>query len=178
MSFFNSMNTSASGLTAQGVRLDIIAQNIANADTTRTAEGGPYRRQAVIFEERNTPFGGFAGMFASIMNPTLSTTPIGTRPPVTGLSTIGRTVTLGGVPFNASTGVRVNSIVSDDTPGPMVFDPSHPDADEYGYVARPNVNIVAEMTNMISASRSYEANITSMNVTRAMINRTMEISGR
>jgi len=182
MSFFNSMNTSASGLTAQGIRLDIIAQNIANAETTRTSTGGPYMRQAVIFEERGHQFGGFAGVFASLMNPiSLSTTPLGNRPPIAlGLSPIGGAgrTTMGGVPFDASTGVRVRNIISDPAPGPRVFDPGHPDADEYGYVARPNVNIVAEMTNMISASRSYEANITAMNVTRAMINRTMEISGR
>jgi len=176
------MNTSASGLTAQSVRLDIIAQNIANVDTTRAAHGGPYMRQTVIFEERGHQMGGFAGVFEALTNPaSLSTSPLGTRPPFAlGLSplSMGNVVTAGGVPFDASTGVRVRNIVPDTTPGPRVFDPTHPDADVYGYVSRPNVNIVMEMTNMISASRAYEANMTSINVTRSMINRTMEMSGR
>ena len=182
MSFFNSFNTSASGLAAQGVRLDIIAQNIANVDTTRTADGGPYRRQAVVFEERGRDFQGFRSVFSNVLQPpTLTTTPLGTLNPIQlGLIPLGGTniTTIGGMPFDASTGVRVRGIVPDMTPGPMVFDPDHPDADENGYVHRPNVNIVAEMTNMISASRSYEANMTSINVTRAMINRTLELSGR
>ncbi|MCL2171379.1 MAG: flagellar basal body rod protein FlgC [Defluviitaleaceae bacterium] len=182
MSFFNSFNTAASGLTAQGVRMDVIQQNIANIETTRTAAGGPYQRQAVIFEERGAEFGGFRGIFNEILRPpSITQTPLGERPPIRlGLTPIGgRNVqTMGGVPFEASSGVRVRNIISDPTPGPRSFDPTHPDADEYGYVNRPNVNIVAEMTNMISASRSYEANMTSINVTRAMINRTLELSGR
>jgi len=152
MSFFNSMNVSASGLTAQRMRMDILSSNLANVETTRTPDGGPFRRRTVIFEERQP--GGRSGSFAAMFDRVMG------RVPARG------------------TGVRVHSIVEDPTPGPRVFDPGHPDADAYGYVERPNVNIVAEMTNMISASRAYEANITAMNVTRAMINRTMEIAGR
>ena len=151
MSFFNSMNISASGLTAQRMRMDILSSNLANVETTRTPDGGPFRRRAVIFEERQ-PGGrsNFAAIFDRVM---------------------GRTPARG-------TGVRVHSIVEDPTPGPRVFDPGHPDADADGYLERPNVNIVAEMTNMISASRAYEANITAINATRAMMNRTLELSGR
>lgn len=150
MSFFNSMNISASGLTAQRARMDIHAQNLANADTTRTAEGGPYMRRVVVFEERHDRA---EQSFNAIFNRAMGRQPGGQ-------------------------GVRIHSIITDDAPGPQVFDPGHPDADANGFVSRPNVNIINEMVNMISASRSYEANITSMNITRAMMNRTLEISGR
>jgi len=150
MSFFNTMNISASGLTAQRMRMDVLASNLANVDTTRTAEGGPFRRRTVVFEERQLGSQSFFDVF----NQTLRQQAPGGR------------------------GVRVHSIVEDQTDGPRVFDPGHPDADAEGYVMRPNVNVVAEMVNMISASRAYEANITAINVTRAMMNRTLEISGR
>ena len=149
MSFFNSMNVSASGLTAQRARMDIHAQNLANIDTTRTAEGGPYQRRVVVFEERREGANSFSTIFDRVMR----------RQP-------------------SGEGVRVHSIVTDETPGPMVYDPGHPDANEQGYLLRPNVNVVGEMVNMISASRSYEANITSINVTRTMMNKTLEISSR
>jgi flagellar basal-body rod protein FlgC len=142
MSFFNSMNISASGLTAQRLRMDVISQNIANVNTTRTAEGTPYRRQTVIIEERND-----AGRFSGTAKNHAAT----------------------------GNGVRVTGVVQDNTPGAMRFEPSHPDADENGYVVMPNVNIVEEMVNMISASRSYEANITAMNITKTMIAKTLEI---
>ena len=150
MSFFNTMNIAASGLTAQRARMDIHAQNLANVDTTRSAEGGPYQRRVVIFEERGAQNRTFSDFIDAAM---------------------GRSL-----PQNQ--GVRVRSIFTDETPGPLVFDPGHPDAGPDGYLQRPNVNTVAEMVNMISASRSYEANITTINVTRAMMNRTLEISSR
>jgi len=149
MSFFGTMNISASGLTAQRTRMDTLAQNLANVDTTRTAEGGPYVRRTVIFEERQQGNQSFFSIFNRAL----------------GNQSGGR-------------GVRVHSIVEDPTPGPRMYDPGHPDADAEGYVTRPNVNIVSEMVNMISATRSYEANITAINATRAMMNRTLEISSR
>jgi len=151
MSFFNTLNVSASGLAAQRVRMDLHAQNLANVDTTRTPEGGPYQRRAPIFIERGPNVGG--GSFTDVLL---------------------RSIRQGG----GGGGVRVHSIMTDDTPGPMVYDPHHPDANAQGYVQRPNVNVIAEMTNMISASRSYEANITAMSVTQAMMQRTLEISSR
>ena len=154
MAFFNTMNVSASGLTAQRLRMDTIAENIANVNTTRTADGGPYRRKTVLFEEisNNDPF---SMVFNSIFGN-------GSH-----------------VPAPAGMGVRVTNIVQDDTPGLLTYDPTHPDADEDGYLRMPNVNIVEEMVNMIAASRSYEANITAMGVSRTLTQRTLEIgSGR
>lgn len=144
MSFLNSIDVSASGLTAQRLRLDVISQNIANVNTTRTENGGPYRRKTVIFEERQ---GGQP--FSQILAET------------TGDKTHG--------------GVRVSRIAEDDNAFELAYDPGHPDANEEGYVAMPNVNIVTEMVNMISASRSYEANVTAMNAMKSMAAKALEI---
>ncbi|MCL2235353.1 MAG: flagellar basal body rod protein FlgC [Defluviitaleaceae bacterium] len=188
MSFFNSMNISATGLGAQRTRMDIHAQNLANVDTTRTADGGPYRRRAVIFEER-TAGSSFAGALSGAIGQTVRGGGRGDRLS-TSLSSsfhgsINRTFAGSGLPFRGiaggdmgGAGVRVHSIQEDDSPGPRVFDPGHPDADVYGYVERPNVNTIAEMVNMISATRSYEANMTAMNMAQTMMQRTLELSGR
>ena len=141
---FNALNISATGLTAQRLRMDTISQNIANINTTRTSEGGPYRRKHVIFQE--IPDQSFSHAYKIALNR-----------PVLGA------------------GVRVSEISPDNTPGERVYEPGHPDADEDGYVAMPNVNIVEEMVNMISASRSYEANVTAINNSKSMIAKTMEI---
>ena len=169
MSFFNSMNVAASGLTAQRARMDVHAQNLANIDTTRTAEGGPYQRRVAVFEERRENMNSFAAMFDRLVRGQQ-----GIQSAVGFDAAFNR---LSGRPQEGR-GVRVHSIVTDETPGPRVHDPGHPDADAEGYVMRPNVNVVGEMVNMISASRSYEANITSINITRGMMNRTLEMSGR
>lgn len=145
MSFFNTMNISASGLTAQRLRMDVISQNLANVDTTKTANGTPYKRQTVLFEEATQ------APFSTQLNNAMSS------------DTLGR-------------GVKVSGIAEDQTPGSMVYDPTHPHADENGYVEMPNVNVVKEMVNMMSASRSYESNITAMNITKSMIAKTLEIS--
>lgn len=143
MSFFGSMDTSASGLTAQRLRLDVISQNIANANTTRTAEGGPYQRKAVIFESVSNP-----EQFNAVLNKHSK---------------------------GKSNGVRVSQIVKDEKEFPIVYDPTHPDADERGYVRMPNINQVEEMVNMISASRSYEANVTAFNTMKSMATKALEI---
>lgn len=144
MSFLNSIDISASGLTAQRLRLDVISQNIANVNTTRTDQGGPYRRKAVIFEQKEA-----AEPFADVLANSRQSQVKG--------------------------GVRVSRIEEDDSPFTMHFDPGHPDADAEGYVAMPNVNIVSEMVNMISASRSYEANVTAMNAMKSMAVKALEI---
>ncbi|MBE6011958.1 flagellar basal body rod protein FlgC [Anaeropeptidivorans aminofermentans] len=145
--FFGTMDTSVTGLSAQRLRMDIISQNIANASTTKTADGTPYKRKSVLFQELKPV--DFSGYFVDAVNK-----------------------------YNKSTGkgVKVSKIITDDTPGAKEYNPTHPDADADGYVEHSNVNIVSEMVNMISAQRSYEANVTAFNTTKAMINKTMEIN--
>ena len=143
MSAMNGMNVSASGMTAQRLRMDIISQNIANVSTTRDENGNVYRRKSVIFAEKDvTPFGDIL-------------------------------MKTGGTSGN---GVKVTKII-EDTEAEMrkVYDPSHPDADDDGYVTYPNVNIVQEMTDMIDASRSYEANVTAFNASKNMALKGLEV---
>jgi flagellar basal-body rod protein FlgC len=143
MSFMNGMNVSASGMTAQRLRLDIISQNIANVSTTRDENGNAYRRKMVVFAEKDD------ASFGSIL--------------MKATGTVGN-------------GVKVTEISEDNkTPLRKVYNPSHPDADEEGYVSYPNVNIVQEMTDMIDASRSYEANVTAFNATKNMALKTLEL---
>lgn len=142
MGFFDTINISASGLTAEKLRMDIISKNIANANTTRTANGTPYRRQVVTFEEGQVPFSQYLNDASQRM--------------------------IGG-------GVKVASIEEDQTPFKMVYDPGNPDADEKGYVKMPNVDVMTEMVNMITASRAYEANITAINSTKSMALKALEI---
>ena len=149
MRFLSSIDVSASGLTAQRLRMDTIANNMANAETTRVANRpGPYRRQVVLFEARQQPTGG---KFASILKNNLQ---------------------------SAGTGVRVHQIKElddNDSAFRRVYEPSHPDADENGYVTYPNVNIVEEMVNIISATRSYEANAKVIEATKSMATRALDI---
>ena len=137
MGLFQSFDISASGMTAERFRTDIIAQNIANVNTTRTEDGTPYRRKIVTFaEKRSTPFSEFMeGQYKKFKG----------------------------------TGVKVTKVKEDTTSDYiMEYDPSHPDADENGYVSYPNVNIVTEMTNLIDASRGYEANATAFEASKAI----------
>ncbi len=137
MGLFQSFDISASGMTAERFRTDIIAQNIANVKTTRTEDGTPYRRQVVTFAEKR------ASTFQEALE--------GEKKKFRG------------------TGVKVTSVKEDTTSDfVMEYDPSHPDADENGYVSYPNVNIVTEMTNLIDASRGYEANATAFEASKAI----------
>lgn len=144
MAFLNSINISASGLTAEKLRMDVISRNIANVNTTRTADGNPYRRQVVVFQEgdRQMSFSDY-------------------------LSDASRSL--------ICSGVKVTGITEDKTPFKSVYDPGHPDADEKGYVKMPNVDIMTEMVNMISASRAYEANVTAINSAKSMALKALEI---
>lgn len=146
MGIFSAINTSAAGLTAQRLRMDVIAKNMANVNTTRTENGLPYRRQVVVFEEncKNKNFSGF-------------------------LSDESRKL------FHKEGGVKVKGIIDDKSPFRRMFDPGHPDADQDGYVLMPNVDPVIEMVNMISASRAYEANVTALNATKGMAVKALEI---
>ena len=145
MSYFGALDIAASGLTAQRLRMDTITQNIANVSTTHTANGGPYRRKVALFEERVEP-GLFGGYIRSAMKGD-----------------------------NIGAGVRVARIFEDKAPFKSVYEPGHPDADAGGYVKMPNVDVVTEMVNMISASRSYEANVTAINATKSLANKALEI---
>jgi flagellar basal-body rod protein FlgC len=142
MGLFTGINNAASGLTAERLRMDTISNNIANVNTTRTLEGGPYRRQMVVFEPRSNT--SFESILASKTNDT-------------------------------GTGVRVTGIVKDQSEPRIVFDPAHPDANEEGYVFLPNINIVTEMVDLITASRAYEANVTALNTSKAMAMKALEI---
>lgn len=149
MSMFDAFNINASGLTAQRYRMDTISENVANASTTRTADGTPYRRKIVTFEEK-----GGQTSFSHILGK--------------GAYNHGYT----------GQGVKVSGVYEDQTTEMnMVYDPSHPDADENGYVTYPNVNIITEMTNMIDASRAYEANSTAFNASKAMALKGLELNG-
>lgn len=153
-SLFTAMDTSASGLKVQRYRMNIIADNLANIHTTHTDDGGPYRRKEVLVAAKDS-----GPMFSGMLNETLAMT----RPDFSNtLAGYGR-------------GVRITGIIEDQTPFREVYDPGHPDADEKGLVRLPNVNPVAEMVNMLSATRSYESNITAINSAKRMAEKSLEI---
>jgi flagellar basal-body rod protein FlgC len=145
MGYFGALDIGASALTAQRLRMDTISQNIANANTTRTEDGTPYRRRLVVFQERSQGIPFSAYLSASSKE-----------------RYVGK-------------GVKVSAIVEDSSPFKKVYDPGHPDADQEGYVEMPNVDTVTEMVNMISATRAYEANVTSINTTKSMAMKALEI---
>ena len=147
MGMFTSFDIAASGLTAQRYRMDVISENVANANTTRTADGTPYRRKVVVFQEK------------------------GIRDQVSFTSVLGIATR-----NYAGKGVKVAGSFEDTTTEMnMVYDPSNPDADENGYVTYPNVNIITEMTNLIDASRAYEANATAFTASKAMAQQGLEM---
>jgi flagellar basal-body rod protein FlgC len=143
MDFMKSLDASAAGLNAQRIRMNLISHNLANANTTRTAEGGPYRRKEAVFETVDPPT-EFREALQSRMDAYLKQ-------------------------------VQVSEIHEDNRPPIRKYDPTHPDADKSGYVAMPNINVVEEMVNMMSASRSYEANVTAIKTTKDMAMTALEI---
>lgn len=145
MSFLNSFGISASGMTAERQRLDIASENIANMNTTRTQSGGPYRRKMVVFEEK--PITSFRSEFYSRLRNKVSD----------------------------KGGVQVTEIVEDQRDLYPVYNPEHPDADENGYVMMPNVDLVKETVDAMSATRSYEANMTAFNAIKLMAQKALEI---
>lgn len=132
MSMFNVFHIAGSALTAQSMRLNVVASNLANADSIAGPDGQPYRAKQVVFEA--TPMSGQVGQ-----------------------------------------GVRVNQVVEDASPGRMIYDPRNPVADEKGYVMLPNVSVVDEMVNMISASRSYQTNADVMNTAKQLLLKTLTL---
>lgn len=137
MSVFNAMNISATGLSAERLRMDVVAGNIANANTTRTEDGGAYRRKVAVFEEYLTQSTGSSKKKVS--------------------------------------GVIAQEIVEDPSEMELVYDPTHPDANENGYVEMPNVDLLTEMTDLMVATRAYEANVTAMNASKGMYVKALEI---
>ncbi|NPV25917.1 MAG: flagellar basal body rod protein FlgC [Firmicutes bacterium] len=147
MGFLDSINISASALTAERLRMDVISNNIANANTTRTEDGLPYRRRVVVFQSVEPK-----SEFYQIWRQELTEGEI-----------------------NSGHGVRVAEIALDNSPFRRIYDPTHPDAGSDGYVQFPNVNVVTEMVDLISATRAYEANVTSLNASKSIVLKALEI---
>jgi len=145
MSMFGGMEISASALTAQRLRMNVTAENLANAETTRGPDGQPYRRKEVVLQ--SVTEGGFGAQLS---------------------------VAMGGAGGRPG-GVEVASINEDQTGGKLVYDPSHPDANEQGYVRLPNVDTVTEMVDLIDSQRAYEANVTALSASKQMFAKTLEI---
>ena len=146
MGLFDAIDVTGSGLSAERLRMDVTSENLAHAQTTRGADGQPYRRKVVVLQQA-----GGGSSFGSV---------------------------LAGAIGNASSparGVQVAGIVADGTPLKRIYDPGHPDADKNGYVTMPNVNTVTEMTDLISASRAYEADVTAMQTAKQMFTKTLDI---
>jgi len=138
MNFLRLFEISSSGLYAQRKRLDVIASNLANLETTRTENGGPYRRKMVVMSTK--PVEGFDEVLSSRLE-----------------------------------GVEIDEIIEDDAPFMKVYNPGHPDADEQGYVLKPNVDLIVEITNMLVAKRNFEANVTAVRSTKQMALKALEI---
>jgi flagellar basal-body rod protein FlgC len=147
VSLFGGLEISASALTAQRMRMDVTSENLANAQTTKGADGKPYRRKEVVLQEIPQ-----SGSFGAALNSAMgsgSTGPAG--------------------------GVEVAQIATDQTPGKLTYDPGNPDANAQGYVQMPNVDTVTEMVDLIDSSRAYEANVTAMNASKQMFSKTLDL---
>jgi flagellar basal-body rod protein FlgC len=146
MSMFGGMEISATALTAQRLRMNVTAENLANAQSTKGADGQPYRRKEVVLQSVGQ------GGFGAELNRAIGSS--------------------SGV---APGGVQVAAVTEDQTAGKLLYDPSHPDADAQGYVRMPNVDTVTEMVDLIDAQRAYEANVTAMSASKQMFAKTLEI---
>jgi flagellar basal-body rod protein FlgC len=145
MGLFDALDVSGSGLSAERLRMDVTSENLANAQTTKGADGQPYRRKQVVLQEA-----GDGTSFGSVLQNAM------------------------GGP-SAVHGVQVAAITEDQSDLKRIYDPGHPDADKDGYVTMPNVNTVTEMTDLISASRAYEANVTAMQSAKTMFTKTLDL---
>ncbi len=145
MGLFDAIGIAGSGLTAERIRMDVTAENLANADTTKAANGQPYQRQEVVLDQAGSS--GFDGALTSAIQQT------------------------GGA--GGAGGVKVAGIVSDSTPDQQVYDPGNPEADAQGYVKLPNISTVTEMTDLISESQSYQSDVTAMQTSKSMFTATL-----
>lgn len=164
MGLFDAIEISGSALTAERVRMDVTSENLANAQTTRTAAGGPYRRQEVELQQIGP--NDFGATLAGAMGQTEQVDGAGTlagaaaSPPPSGVG-------------GPDGGVKVAGIVDDETPDQKIYDPGNPEANAQGYVEMPNVNTVTEMTDLISESRAYQSDVTAMQTTKSMFSSTL-----
>jgi flagellar basal-body rod protein FlgC len=149
MGLFDALNVSGSGLSAERLRMDVVAENLANAQTTKDASGQPYKRKEVVLQEIGG--GGFGAQLAGAMGARAASND------------------------SSAGGVQVAGIVQDSTPGKQVYDPGHPDANAQGYVTMPNVDPVTEMVDLITASRSYESDVTAMQTAKQMFTKTLDL---
>lgn len=147
MGLFEAIGIAGSGLTAERIRMDVTAENLANADTTKAANGQPYQRQEVELEQAGV--GGFANALSGAVQQAESASPAG--------------------------GVEVSGIVSDATPDQQVYDPGNPEADAQGYVKMPNISTVTEMTDLIAESQSYQSDVTAMQTAKSMFTATLGV---
>lgn len=143
MDLFTAMKIGGSGLAVQRARMNVISSNLANVNTTRTAEGGPYKKKSLVVEAVSVTDSAFSKALGEKLR-----------------------------------GVHVAEIKEDQSPPRLKYDPSHPDANEDGYVAMPNVNVVEEMVDMVNASRAYEANAASINAVKSMAQRAIDMGSR
>ena len=156
MGFLNSINIVGSGLTAQQTRLDIVAENVTNSQTTRVENGeGAYRRKMVVFQ-------AVSGKDSF-------------REAMSRAAAVGKPVSNAGVNPNAG-GVIVTDILEDDSPMKIVYDPTHPDADEEGYVELPNVDMVKEIADAMAASRAFASNVTAFNTLKSVISSGLDLN--
>ena len=153
MAFFSSMNIVGSGMTAQQARLDVISENITNMNTTRTEGGGAYRRKITVMESE-TGKNGF-------------------REAMSRAARRGHAVSNRG--YEQAGGVKIVEIAEDDTEMPFIYDPTHPDANEEGYVEMPNVTLVKEVTDAMAASQAFSANVTAFNALKQVVQRGLDI---
>jgi flagellar basal-body rod protein FlgC len=155
MSLFNALDISATGLSAQRIRMNLIAENLANINTASTPQGGPYRRKDAVFISLDAirPFSHFLTL-AALDGKAIPSRWSGT-----------------------AKGVKVAKVVEDNGPAKTIYQPQHPNANAQGYVAMPNIDVVSEMVNMISAARAYEANITVLSAAKSMMQKALEIGG-
>lgn len=152
MSFLSTINIIGSGITAQHLRLDVISENVTNINTTRTEEGGPYRRKMVVFQAQNATRDAFRVAMDRARNGMVSN-----------------------AGFETSGGVRVVEIAEDPSDFKLKYDPTDPDANEEGYVELPNVDLVKEITDGMAASQAYSANVTAFNLLKSVISKGLEI---
>jgi flagellar basal-body rod protein FlgC len=148
MGLFDAIDASGSALSAERLRMDVTSENLANAQTTKGADGQPYRRKEVVLQQAGASGTSFSSVLASMQG-------------------------AGGA--KSVDGVRVSGIVEDSSALKRLYDPGHPDADKDGYVTMPNVNTVTEMTDLISSSRAYEANVTAMQTAKTMFTKTLDL---